>query len=426
MEIERLAAQPMTAVAYTPMFVLFPLIVVVMLLVAGLVAGVAMLSNERTRFAGGVILGLLGFLVVGGGGLLMAGLFYARTEVHREAQWNAGARSYTESVNIAPTPLPAVPIEVVTVPDAGPAEKPTGPAEKEEPAADDAETAPPKSEAKPPVAPQTTKSPRPGWVDHKPPTNGPSYMMVAVVGPYTSRLECDAQLPAVAQRAVDDFVAAYLGSEWAGRVQLSHEYILSQLVKDKWEEPVQASFGPMVQVHVLLDFDHRVKEHLKAQRDHSIVMRRLGVLGTGVGAALLVLCIAFVVLKLDLVSGGQRRGRLAVVAVLSLVAVVVAAGFLIEAFYHPPLAAAAPRALQPSPTVDGPAVSYGGPPLTPAEALAPRATWGGLAVLTVLTTVGLIAVGAIMTASGRRSGRIVILLGAALVAAIVAVLVAAA
>ena len=255
--------------------------------------------------------------------------------------------------------------------------------------------------------------------------------MVAVVGPYTSLLECDAQLPAVAQRAWTSLWRRTSAASGPAACSFRMSSSSTQLVIAKWEEPVDASFGPMVQLHVLLEFDHKVKEHLKAQRDQLIVTRRLGVLGTGVAAALLVLLIAYVVLKLDLVSGGQRRGRLAVVAVLALIAVVAVAAFLIEAldevrkhtdatFDRPPTAPVVVTTEMH--TVDAAAVAHPGHSLTPAEAMAP--TWARLTVLAaVLSTVGLIAVGAMLTASGRRSGKVVVMLGGFLVAVIIAVLV---
>ena len=89
---------PMFSAVYTPMFALFPLILVVMLLVAGLVAGVAMLSNERTRFVGGVILGLLGVLVVGGGGLVSLAFFYTHEQRPAPVHWQSEMQNRSRAV----------------------------------------------------------------------------------------------------------------------------------------------------------------------------------------------------------------------------------------------------------------------------------------------------------------------------------------
>ena len=488
----------MIAAAYSPMIALVPLFLVVMLLVAGLVAGVALLSNERTRVTGGVILGILVALVLGGGALVMLARFASRVEVQHQAQWNAASQPHTETtinvfsicvlaaglaagiamlfsqrtrvagglvlglvpvlavgggllswlmlaprvevqhqaqssaesrvrsedVEIALQNVPGWPRPLIADHTAPPVmHAAPAPAEKEEPVAAEAETAPRADDTKSPdkavaANAEPSKSPaRPEWLERKPVTSGDTYAMVAVVGPYTSRLECDTHLVSTAQHAVDEFVAAYFGREFSGRVLLSDDFILTQLIKAQWEEPVQASFGPMVQVHVLLEFDHKVKEHLRAERNQLIVTRRLGVIGTGVAAALLVLCIAFIALKIDLVSGGQRRGRLAVGAALALIAVVGAATFLIEGFCRPLTAPPAASLAQPL------GAAHSAPPLSPAEALAHHsATWANLLGLMAVVVVGLVVVGAGLVASGRHRGKLLMLLGAALLAVLVAVM----
>ena len=173
----------------------------------------------------------------------------------------------------------------------------------------------PTSETTPPAA-----EPRPAWVDAEPRRNGDTYQMSITVGPYATRLECDAQLPKALQGAVDAYVETYLGPQAAGRVRLPAEELRTQLVKEEWEETIQASFGPMKQLHVLLQFDHKMRDRIHEARTNAIITERLIYTGTGVGGGLLLLAILFALLKFDQVTGGARRGRLALAALLAVAA----------------------------------------------------------------------------------------------------------
>ncbi len=146
--------------------------------------------------------------------------------------------------------------------------------------------------------PAAAPSARPAWVEAPPRRDGDAYRMSITVGPYTTRLECDAKLPEALQSALDQYVETCLGPKAVGRVRLPPDYLRKQLVKQQWEETIQASFGPMKQLHVLLQFDQKTKNRIEDEWNSAIVAGRLWYTGTGVAAALVILCVAFGYLKM--------------------------------------------------------------------------------------------------------------------------------
>ncbi len=120
----------------------------------------------------------------------------------------------------------------------------------------------------------------PDWVNAAPRSVGDAYQISIVVGPYTTRAECDAQLPATLQKALDSYVEACLGGEIRRRIVLPDDY-LRQLVKDQWEEVRQHSFGPMTTRHILLEFDRKAKDRVLDQLRRTKVAGRLWFAGVG-------------------------------------------------------------------------------------------------------------------------------------------------
>ncbi|MGA2031154.1 MAG: hypothetical protein ABSG68_02760 [Thermoguttaceae bacterium] len=157
--------------------------------------------------------------------------------------------------------------------------------------------------------------PRPAWVDARPGRVGDAYQMTTVVGPYSTRLECDQELPNYVQAALAGYTEICLGSEAASRVQLPWEE-LAPVVKDQWEETVQVSIGPMVQLHVLLDFDRNMQQRVKDQWRQVVVQRRLVYAGVGLAGVLALLALLYGGLRIDHATRGARRSRLAAAAVV--------------------------------------------------------------------------------------------------------------
>lgn len=173
---------------------------------------------------------------------------------------------------------------------------------------------------------------RPAWVEAKPDLRNGAYEMSVSVGPYTSRLECDAHLPAAVDAAVDEIVATYLGSEWSGRVHLPTATVRQNVVRETYEEKIQSYFGPtlqsqpMVQLHAHLVFDRKTMDQLRDARNQCIVAERLRYAGIGLAGLLLGLTVIFAGLKTDVVTRGAYRKRLALVTVALFALVAVGAG----------------------------------------------------------------------------------------------------
>lgn len=130
------------------------------------------------------------------------------------------------------------------------------------------------------IPPTKKPSEAPDWIDAAPRSVGDVYRMSIAVGPYTTRAECDAQLPSALQKALDRYVEAYLGEEVRRRIVLPADY-LRQLVKDQWEEVREYSVGPMTTLHVLLEFDRQAKDRVLDKLRRTKVAGRLWFAGVG-------------------------------------------------------------------------------------------------------------------------------------------------
>lgn len=169
---------------------------------------------------------------------------------------------------------------------------------------------------------------RPAWVGTPAQLVGDAYQMSISIGPYTTREECDAALPEKLQAALGRYVEACLGDQTPRDISLPPDYLRQQLVKAEWQETRPYSVGPMTELHVLLQFDRKVKDRvLEAYREAAVTDRLQAVAGwAALGLSLLAVCFAY--LKTDLVTGGLYRGRLRFatgVAILGLVAAAVVA-----------------------------------------------------------------------------------------------------
>ena len=140
---------------------------------------------------------------------------------------------------------------------------------------------------------------RPAWVDAQPRKVGNAYQMSVVVGPYTTRLECDAKLPEVLRAALDRYVDTCLGPEAVGHVDLPGEELGRLLVKEQWEETKRFSVGPMKQLHVLLEFDHKFKDLVEQEWKVAIVAGRLKVAAVAIATTLVLLLALFGYLRIS-------------------------------------------------------------------------------------------------------------------------------
>lgn len=137
---------------------------------------------------------------------------------------------------------------------------------------------------------------RPAWVDQVK-SDSEVYRAAIVVGPYTSIEECDEQLDA----ALTQGAAAYLRSTYhedLGQViALSPSYLRHNVKRDDWVEHVKTSVGDMVQVHVLLEFDDKVRHAIASMLQDAQLRQRLEYLGAGMAGMLATVGVAHIVLR---------------------------------------------------------------------------------------------------------------------------------
>jgi len=180
----------------------------------------------------------------------------------------------------------------------------------------------------------------PDWVGTAPDKVEGVYRMPIEVGPYSTREECDQELPAKLRAAVAEYAATYLGRGARGQVRLPTDYIQREIVKDECEQKKEVKISPegqpekfadVLYLHVLLEFDRAVNARLEEEWHQALVAERLG----GVGA-LGVLVFVFLgavwsYLKIDLATGGAYRGRLRLVAG-TLILIAIAVGWMLVRF----------------------------------------------------------------------------------------------
>ncbi len=270
-------------VPYVSIFVLLLLAVVLLVVLTTIVV---LLANPKTRKAAIAVLGvsasLFGLLIV----FVVVGSFHYRmaeqppTPLVQTPRQNKATEIHSEETTAAPAPADA------KVPDD-----------------------------------------KPAWTSEPPKVVDDAYQMSIAIGPYSTRAECDAKLPEALQLALDLYVDVCLGDQSKDNLRLPFEYLKSQTVKEQWEETRQLSVGPMIWLHVLLQFDRKVKDHVLEAHRQAVVHRRLWEGGTWAAAVLAMLGTAFGCLKIDLATQGVYRRRLQIGAAAVILGLVVLAIF---------------------------------------------------------------------------------------------------
>jgi hypothetical protein len=245
------------------------------LILAIVAAPFVLLFFPKTRRLGAVLLGIEGLIVV------VAGVFWwlaSLTPVPTARNWPTDHRIDRRVLPSPPAPLPQAgegssSPRAEIEPDALPAKKPSAPAAEAE-------------------------NTLPGWVGRPPQATGDVYRMSITIGPYTTRAECDARLPEEVQKALNEYVRICLGERMPSGVVLPEAEFRQAIVKDQQEEVRRYSVGPMVNLHVLLEFDRVVKQRILEQLRQAAVGRRIWVVGAGMAALLAVLGVFYGYLKL--------------------------------------------------------------------------------------------------------------------------------
>jgi len=322
-ESERVAVAATPAGGVSRVSIVFLLFGV--LVFGGLVATVVLLIFPKTRAIG------IALLVVGVLGVAMI----------------TAMRFFAAPFAISPTPVAKIPnraypgvdasipvdaTEKVEVEPARPAAKPavgtveaTGRALVKAIARDEKNPVAATPAAKPASAP--AKKP-PAWVGAPPHVLGESYQKTIIVGPYPTRQDCDAELPNELQKELNRYVELCMGQP-AGttRVELPYEFLREEVVRGEWEEETWSTSldRKMTQLHVLLQFDRKVKDRILEERQRAVVAGRLWMTGGGLAAMLWLLAVMYGYLRIDLATGGAYRGRLRFAAILAILGPVAAA-----------------------------------------------------------------------------------------------------
>jgi len=181
---------------------------------------------------------------------------------------------------------------------------------------------------------------RPDWVEAEPRKVGGAYQMAIAVGPYSTRLECDRELPEELNRAIDEYVSVYIGPRACGHVRLPLQYIQDEIVKENWLEQKQVVISPkgqipekrvaMAQLHVLLEFDHAVNARIQEAWNTVVVRERLYGVGALTATLLVLLSTVYGYLRIDLATGGAYRGRLRLAAA-AVILIAIVAGLVLSA-----------------------------------------------------------------------------------------------
>jgi len=203
------------------------------------------------------------------------------------------------------------------------------------------------TEESPTTLPEAATEARPEWVDASPQRidSGDVFQTSVAVGPFLTRHECTQALPDALQAAVATYIADYRGPKAASRVRLSSDYIRDKIVTEEFTETVDLDpatriilepdeAGPMVRLHVLLQFDRAAKSHIDQLWRRSVITGRLWLVGFAAVGVMLLLSVLFAVLKIDRATGGNARGRLAlgVVGGMMLLAVTALIGLRMVGF----------------------------------------------------------------------------------------------
>jgi len=301
--------------------------VTVLVLLLGLLAGViVLLVNPKTRLI--AALTLSGIVVVGMLGALF--LTAARFEQRPASVRVVSSVGDTRHVMVLPETTRIV-AEVTRI-DGEPAPRAAASTTAISAEAPPAErvVASPAAGGRPADKKETTRTAeasvdRPKWVNQPARRVGDAYQMSITVGPYTTRMECDHKLPQALSDAASQYVELAEGPEAARRVRLPLELVQGKILKEQWEETIHASVGPMIQLHVLLEFDHKVQDYVKEQLRRAVVTQRLWYAGAGVLMVMVLLAETFAYLKLGRLSNPAQRRGLRIAAVLAILVVVAAA-----------------------------------------------------------------------------------------------------
>lgn len=160
---------------------------------------------------------------------------------------------------------------------------------------------------------------RPDWVVHPPKRVGNTYRRVVKSGQFRTVDECHDELEDKLRLAVFHRMAAEvtdgpinpdLTRSTFEALGIGMDYIYTEICTDEYVENLEASFGPMVQVHLKLEFDPSIEQHLRNVWRQYQAGQRLGTVAFLASLGLLLLGSTYGLLKLDTWTRGYYSKRL--------------------------------------------------------------------------------------------------------------------
>jgi hypothetical protein len=174
------------------------------------------------------------------------------------------------------------------------------------------------------------------WVESDPVRSGSVHTTAVSSGPQVNRRDCRRALDEELMEAVREYVDEYLGDVYADQVKASSlvnydlAYIKKHLVRPEniYHEEIQNSFGPMQQMHALLEFDDAFRKDLDERWHALVAMGR--VMGTALafGFVLALLGVVFGYFRIDTATRGYYTGRLQFSAAMVILTLIVAGVFM--------------------------------------------------------------------------------------------------
>jgi uncharacterized integral membrane protein len=172
--------------------------------------------------------------------------------------------------------------------------------------------------------------PPPDWVESEGVQTGDTYLVAVSSGPREDKLECRRALDEELDKAVDAYVDKHLEKVCFNNIKASTfvnyelSYIKDNLVKDTHQEVIRVSFGPMHQMHALLEFGSEFQKDLDVRGEEIDKRWRLTGTALAVGFVLALLGVVFGYFRLDTATRGYYAGRLrlaSAVVILTLIVV---------------------------------------------------------------------------------------------------------
>ena len=140
----------------------------------------------------------------------------------------------------------------------------------------------------------------PDWVNAAPKLDDGCYTMIVHVGPFTTPLECERELPKALQGAVADYAELSLGRD-AASVRLPDD-VLQQLVRQRWTEvrpmEIGGSSQDMVTLHAQVVFDAGMQKRIESEAQRLVIGRRVQGAAVVFGGVLGLLALAWGGLRL--------------------------------------------------------------------------------------------------------------------------------